>query len=116
MKNSLTVLAGLLAAALVHAAPNLEVRKDIEFTRAGSVSLKLDAHLQAGSRKPAPCIVWVHGGGFVSGDKAGYPHALLDPILESGFAMISLNYRLAPQHPFPACVDDVEAGEQFLDE
>jgi len=114
MKNSLTVLAGLLAAALVHAAPNLEVRKDIEFTRAGSVSLKLDAHLQAGSRKPAPCIVWVHGGGFVSGDKAGYPHALLDPILESGFAMISLNYRLAPQHPFPACVDDVEAGIAYI--
>jgi alpha-L-fucosidase 2 len=98
------------------AAPELTVRKDIEFASVGSAKLALDAYVPKTGRGPFPAIVWVHGGGFVSGDKAQFPRSLLDPIFEAGFAMISLNYRLAPTNPFPACVDDVETGIRYIKE
>lgn len=114
MNKMLRWIAAILITLEAQVAAGLEIRKDIEFTRIGDAKLALDAYLPTPAGKPTPCIVWVHGGGFVSGDKSGYPHVLLNPILESGFAMISLNYRIAPRHPFPACVDDVEAGIAFI--
>jgi alpha-L-fucosidase 2 len=92
----------------------VEIRNDIEFVAIGDVKLALDAYVPKHGRGPFPCIVWVHGGGFVSGDKKDFPRQLLDPICDAGFAMIALNYRLAPQYPFPACVDDVENGIAYL--
>lgn len=53
-----------------------------------------------------PVVVVVHGGGWISGDKwtlEGYSRRLA----ESGFVVITINYRLAPDHKFPAQVDDV---------
>ena len=92
----------------------VEIRNDTEFVAIGDVKLALDAYVPKHGRGPFPCIVWVHGGGFVSGDKKDFPRQLLDPICDAGCAMIALNYRLAPQYPFPACVDDVEIGIAYL--
>jgi acetyl esterase len=92
----------------------VQVLNDIEFARVGEAKLTMDAYIPQQGRGPFPCIVWVHGGGFVSGDKKDFPRRLLDPIRDLGFAMIAVNYRLAPQYPFPACVDDVESGIAYL--
>lgn len=55
-------------------------------------------------------IVFVHGGGFTSGEKevltAGTFGALLAQ-LDRGFDIVAIDYRLAPEHPFPAAFDDV---------
>jgi acetyl esterase len=95
------------------AAPELDVRTDIEFAKIGDTSLKLDSYIPKGPG-PYPAIVWVHGGGFVSGDKKQYPPFIMNPIYDAGFAMISVNYRLAPKDPFPAATDDVEAGVHYI--
>jgi alpha-L-fucosidase 2 len=108
------LVAALLLVQRLAAAIEVEVRNDIEFAAAGDVKLALDAYVPKQGRGPFPCIVWVHGGGFVSGDKQSFPRHLLYPIRDTGFAMISLNYRLAPQYPFPACVDDVESGIAYV--
>lgn len=53
-----------------------------------------------------PAVVIVHGGGWISGDKwtlAGYSRLLA----QNGFVVVTINYRLAPAHKFPAQVDDV---------
>ena len=53
-----------------------------------------------------PAIVIIHGGGWTVGDKwtmSGYSRSLA----EAGYVTININYRLAPQHQFPAQVDDV---------
>jgi acetyl esterase len=86
---------------------------DIEYGRAEDQSLKLDAFVPEGAG-PYPAIVWVHGGGFVAGDKAPYPQTLLDPLVKEGFAWFSVNYRLAPRYPFPAETDDVESAVHFI--
>ncbi len=53
-----------------------------------------------------PAVVVVHGGGWISGDKwtlEGYSRILA----KNGFVVVTINYRLAPQHKFPSQVDDV---------
>ncbi|WP_028924001.1 alpha/beta hydrolase [Pseudonocardia acaciae] len=61
-------------------------------------------------RRARGAIVWMHGGGFVMGNlDTEYPWAtrLADG---SGAVVISVGYRLAPEHPFPAALDDVYAA------
>ncbi len=113
--NDFIAAAGAAAALSINlfAAPDLEVRSDIEFAKVGDTSLKLDAYIPKGAGQYST-IVWVHGGGFVAGDKKQFPPFVLNPIFDAGFAMISLNYRLAPKDPFPAATDDVETGLHYI--
>lgn len=90
-----------------------ELKSDIEFTRRDGVVLTLDAFVPAGAG-PAPAAIWVHGGGFVSGDKKPPPASLFGPLQEKGWAWFSVNYRLAPQHAFPAQTDDVEGAVAYI--
>jgi acetyl esterase/lipase len=94
-------------------AADLEIRRNLEFARPAGIALHLDAYLQR-SQKPSAAVMFVHGGGFVGGDKTDYPHDLLDRLTERGFSIISVNYRLAPKHPFPAATDDVETAIAYV--
>ena len=94
-------------------AADCEIRRDLEFARPAGIALHLDAYVQR-SQTPSAAVVFVHGGGFVGGDKKDYPHDLLDPLAERGFSIISVNYRFAPRYPFPAATDDVEAAIAYV--
>jgi acetyl esterase len=59
---------------------------------------------------PAGAIVWLHGGGWVMGDVAGFEHVCRALANASGHVVVSVEYRLAPEHPFPAAVDDALAA------
>lgn len=62
----------------------------------------------------APAIVWYHQGGFVIGDLDS-DHALCTTLAERcGAVIVSVDYRLAPEHPFPAFVDDGVAAHQWV--
>ncbi|MFZ4763377.1 MAG: alpha/beta hydrolase fold domain-containing protein [Roseimicrobium sp.] len=82
------------------------MRHDIEFAKIGDVSLTLDAFVPEGAGPFATCIL-VHGGGFTKGDKQSFIKPLFEPLAKAGFAWFTINYRLAPQHAWPACADDV---------
>ncbi|MEO5914502.1 MAG: alpha/beta hydrolase [Luteolibacter sp.] len=82
-----------------------EVMKDIEYGNAGGESLCLDARVPPGEG-PFPIAIIIHGGGWGSGDKTQDIDALFEPLTKAGFAWFSINYRLAPKHPWPACFDD----------
>src|SRR5690606_3420567 len=51
-------------------------------------------------------LVYFHGGGFVAGSLDSHDSILRRLALASGIAILSVAYRLAPEHPFPAPVDD----------
>lgn len=53
-----------------------------------------------------PLIVFVHGGGFALGDVETYDHAARRLAVGAGSVVASVDYRLAPEHPFPAAVED----------
>ncbi len=57
-----------------------------------------------------PGLVYLHGGGWVAGSIATHDHLCRALTAASGVAVISVDYRLAPEHPFPAAVDDAMAA------
>ena len=76
--------------------------------RRPSVRVRVYRPARAGARVGA--IVLFHGGGFVAGG-LGTDHALaVDYCRGAGCAVVSVDYRLAPEHPFPAAVDDAYAA------
>ncbi|HEY4342915.1 MAG TPA: alpha/beta hydrolase [Parvibaculum sp.] len=59
-------------------------------------------------------IMYMHGGGYVIGSIASHRHLVTELGRAAGTRALSLDYRLAPEHPFPAAVDDALAGYRFL--
>ena len=93
--------------------PAAEVRRDIEYGRAGGESLQLDAFVPAGPG-PFPAAILVHGGGWVAGDRRASMEPLIDPLLAAGFACLSITYRMAKQiATFGDAVEDVEQAARF---
>jgi acetyl esterase/lipase len=60
-----------------------------------------------------PAVVCIHGGGFRAGDRKGW-NAFAKTLAENGFVAITVTYRLAPKHQFPAAVNDVKASVRWL--
>jgi acetyl esterase len=71
-----------------------KVYSDVEFSRPGGYSLKLDAHIPEGDG-PFPAVVIVHGGAWVTGDRRRSVEPLFEPLSDAGFAWFSISYRLA---------------------
>jgi acetyl esterase/lipase len=61
-------------------------------------------------KAPLPCIVFFHGGGMVAGSIDSHDLVCRAITEESGCKMLSIGYRLAPEHPFPAAIDDAIAA------
>ena len=65
---------------------------------------------------PLPVLVWAHGGGFVIGDVDTDDPTGRALANASGCAVVSVDYRLAPEHPFPAALRDVYAVAAWASE
>ncbi len=73
----------------------------------------IDARLyvpQGTAQKSRPLLVYYHGGGWVIGDLDTHDNPCRFLAANSGAAVISVDYRLAPEHPFPAAVEDAWAA------
>jgi acetyl esterase len=64
----------------------------------------------ATSKDPPPLLVYFHGGGWVIGDLDTHDDPCRFLAAHSGAALLAVDYRLAPEHPFPAAVEDAEAA------
>jgi alpha-L-fucosidase 2 len=91
-----------------------EIHKDIEYSRAEGMSLRLDASTPDGDG-PFPAAILVHGGGWVRGDRKIDVAPLFKPLSDAGIAWFSISYRLAsdPLH-FGVAINDVEAAIRFV--
>ena len=72
----------------------------------GSLLQRLDVYLPADGAGPFPTILAIHGGGFRARSKLLY-NRLAGHLNESGYAIVSTDYRLAPRYSYPAQVEDV---------
>ncbi len=66
------------------------------------------------TRGPSPVVVFIHGGGFVIGDIEVYDALCTEIARKLDLPVISVEYRLAPEHPFPAAPDDCEAAARWI--
>jgi acetyl esterase/lipase len=93
--------------------PTLEVKESNYFDIAyGSDSAqKMDIYYPANQSAAMPAVVYVHGGGWVEGDKSSLEaNSYTDELLNRGYVIFSLNYRLAPEFPFPAQIEDIKSA------
>jgi acetyl esterase len=56
---------------------------------------------------PHPVLIWIHGGGWTLGSAAASDATVRDLCNLAGCLVVNVDYRLAPEHPFPAAVEDV---------
>ncbi len=61
-----------------------------------------------------PALYWIHGGGYVMGDIEQDDRLMKQLVKRIGCVTVSVDYRLAPEHPFPAPVEDCYAGLKWL--
>lgn len=90
--------------------------EDVELPGAPGVTLRARVYSPrpAGAAAPAGTLLYLHGGGFVIGGIATHD-SLCSRLARLGdCAVVSLDYRLAPEHPFPAAVDDAWGALQHL--
>jgi len=77
---------------------------------AGGPDVDVELYHPAARAAPSGVLVWVHGGGYVLGSVAIGDPFCSDVAAEAGVLVVSVDYRLAPEHPFPAPLDDVAAA------
>lgn len=73
----------------------------------------IDLYL-AESDQPTPLVIYIHGGGFVGGDKRGVSGKLIQAMHEIGISVAAIHYRFIRKHPFPAPFTDSARAVQFL--
>ncbi len=71
-------------------------------------------HKPATLATPAPALLWIHGGCYVIGTAAQDDRVCRSFAQRLGAVVASVDYRLAPEHPYPAAVDDCVAALQWL--
>lgn len=94
--------------ALVQGAVPADDRCTVQALTIPSTAGELPARLYAMPECPrlAPGLVYLHGGGWVTGDLDTHELLCRQLARAGGLRVISVDYRLAPEHPFPAAVDD----------
>lgn len=79
--------------------------EDVQVPVAGG-HRRLRVYRPAGATGPYACVVSFHGGGFVLGSPEEADWLCSEVAVGTGAAVVSVEYRLAPEHPYPAAVDD----------
>ncbi|NUR98203.1 MAG: alpha/beta hydrolase, partial [Kribbellaceae bacterium] len=74
----------------------------------------LQARVYRHSTGPRPVLLWLHGGGFVGGDLRDIEHTTSRIAAEGNVTVVSLNYRLAPENPCPAGLQDAYETLQWI--
>jgi acetyl esterase len=97
--------------AAAFAGPAIEVARASDVTVDGADG-PLPARLYVPLSAPptGPLLVYFHGGGFVVGDLDTHDNVCRFLARQAGVRVLSVDYRLAPEHPFPAPIDDAVAA------
>jgi acetyl esterase/lipase len=92
------------------------VERDIKYCTMDHVDLKLDVYYPHTRETQWPVVIYIHAGGWVAGAKDLDSFGLVDieAMQESGFLLVSVEYRLAPKYKFPAMIEDVKCAVRFL--
>jgi len=80
----------------------------------GAIPLRVYRPAGVSDSRPLPALVYFHGGGWVIGDLETHDVICRQLTAEAGISVISVDYRLAPEHKFPAAVDDAWAATRWV--
>lgn len=102
---------------MIRSLTRLQARKkppeDVEvLTLTSGVRVRL--HRPAGITGPAPAMLWIHGGGYIIGTPAQDDELCRRYARELGITVAAVEYRLAPEHRYPAALEDCYTALAWL--
>jgi acetyl esterase/lipase len=89
------------------------VKKSHVYKTVGDTKIQADVY-RLDDTKVRPVVVWIHGGALIMGSRSGVPAQLLDLSRKEGYALVSLDYRLAPEVKLPDIIEDVKDAFRWL--
>ncbi len=92
---------------------NYQVVHNVTYAIANNYECKLDLWLPLEAGGPVPTLIYIHGGGWVSGKREQYALMFL-PFIEMGFAVANVQYRMAHVSPAPGAVQDCRAALRWV--
>lgn len=98
-------------------AANMIIPVTRTFKKTDSVNLQLDLFTPDTQKQPAKLAIWVHGGAWMRGSKdeaMSKNGNLIRSLNEAGYAVAALNYRLSDEAPYPAALQDINDGINYL--
>jgi acetyl esterase/lipase len=81
--------------------------KTYTYKTVGDLQVKADVY-RAEDRVLRPVVLWIHGGALIMGHRGGIADRVKKMMLGEGYALVSIDYRLAPETKLPAIIEDVE--------
>jgi acetyl esterase/lipase len=83
------------------------IKKTYAYKTVGACNIEADVY-RRGQDKNRPVIVWIHGGALIMGSRGQMDRELLRKLLEAGYVVVSIDYRLAPETKLPSILEDLE--------
>ena len=105
----------LLGGLLVNAATAEVQKQTYTYKRVGTLEIKADVYRQDDQRV-RPVIVWIHGGALIMGGRESVDGRIRKMFLDAGYAIVSIDYRLAPETKLPAIIEDLEDAFKWIRE
>lgn len=88
-------------------------RKTYTYKKVGDLPIRADVYRLAGD-DARPVIVWIHGGGLITGGRGGPSPPQRQRYLDAGYVIVSIDYRLAPETKLPGIIEDVRDAIQWV--
>lgn len=112
--RSLITISMLMACAQIVISQDPPFQKTtVIYKMAGDTRIEADVY-RAKDETKRPVVVWIHGGALVVGSRTSVPEHLRNACQREGFALVSLDYRLAPEVKLPAIVEDIDDAFVWL--
>jgi acetyl esterase/lipase len=89
------------------------LKKTYTYKEVDGVKVEADVY-RSTDDKVRPCLIWIHGGALIMGSRTGVPKDLLELCRKEGYALVSIDYRLAPEVKLPAIIADLKDAVRWV--
>lgn len=77
---------------------------------------EIKADVYGASETTRPVVLWIHGGALIMGHRGQVDRSLVDKLLDAGYVVVSIDYRLAPETKLPAILEDLHDAYRWVRE
>ncbi|MCP4644972.1 MAG: alpha/beta hydrolase [bacterium] len=86
------------------------------FKTVSDCRIKADVYRDSGGNAPRPTVMAIHGGALITGAREPIQMDFYAPLMKQGFAIVSIDYRLAPETKLPEIIKDVQDAYRWIRE
>ena len=110
--GALTTILCLITMAFAEGAPKVKMQT-FTYKKVGDLEIKADVH-RPGDEVRRPVLVYIHGGALINGGRQSINKRIKEMFLGAGYAIVSIDYRLAPETQLPGIIEDLEDAFKWL--